>query len=454
MLQSFFYNILFCIAFVLYLPFFVIKLCKRGVGVTDFGERFGIFSHEKRGLLFESRQPVLVHAVSVGEVVVAINFIQRWLARDPALCFVLSVTTTTGHAMALKKLPERTHLIYSPLDFLWSVRSTLSCVNPKLLVIFEVEIWPNLIRQTKKRGCQLALVNCRMSKSSSKGYARFKWFFKPLFDSFSLICAQSRTDIDRLEQITGTRKRMLLCNTMKFDQQAPVVATNTTRQHYVDQVFGPYSLIFSAASTHPGEEEIILNVFLKLKKSYPDLKVILTPRHSERSGEVAKIIENYGVSYTLLIPPGHKFRTSRQAAQLSFKTHEPKRDVDLLLINTTGELLDFLAVSHIVYVGKSLGKNHGGHNIIEPALLAKAVVHGNHMENFQYVVDAFQEEKAALQVSSESQLYDVLYRLVEDESYRKDISIRAYGVVEKYRGATDKTIDALQQIQLTSSSIR
>jgi 3-deoxy-D-manno-octulosonic-acid transferase len=429
MINSILYNLMFIPAFVLYLPFFVKRLIQRGVGTTDFGERFGLFSREKKEMLASYKKPIMIHAVSVGEVIAALNFMKSWQERDSSVQFVLSVTTTTGHAMALKKLLPRTTLIYSPLDFLWSVQSTLNHVNPAMVVIFEVEIWPNLIRQTKKSGAVLALVNCRMSDSSSKGYARFKWFFKPLFDAFDLICAQSNTDIQRLAAITGSRKRTLLCNTMKFDQQAPVLSEGGGRKQFVDEVFADRSLIFSAASTHAGEEEMILEVFKELQKKHPGLKLILTPRHSERSPEVEKIIQNQGISYTKL------------------EGNHQQKKVDVLLVNTTGELINFLAVSDIVFVGKSMCGNHGGHNIIEPALLGKAVIHGTNMENFQYVVDAFQEEEASLMVGNKQELTEKLSKLLADDLYREKIAAKAIGVVEKYRGAIDKTIDSLQQIQ-------
>jgi 3-deoxy-D-manno-octulosonic-acid transferase len=429
MINSIIYNLVFIPAFILYLPFFIKRLIQRGVGTADFGERFGLFSKEKKELLSNLNNPVMIHAVSVGEVIAALNFIKRWQERDSQIQFVLSVTTTTGHAMAQKKLLPGTSLIYSPLDFLLSVQSTLKLVAPSMLVIFEVEIWPNLIRQTKKRGAVLALVNCRMSDSSSKGYARFKWFFKPLFDAFDLICAQSSTDIQRLAAITGNRKRTVLCNTMKFDQQAPVLAEGESRKQFVDKVFGETSLILSAASTHAGEEEMILEVFKELQKEYPRLKLILTPRHSERSPEVEKIITVNELSYTKV------------------KGHKKQTDVDVLLVNTTGELIHFLAVSDIVFVGKSMCGNRGGHNIIEPALLKKVVVHGSHMENFQNVVDAFQEEKASLMVKDKQEFQQVLSKLLADDVYRIKIAKKAFQVVGKYRGAIDKTIDSIQQNQ-------
>ena len=173
---------------------------------------------------------------------------------------------------------------------------------------------------------------------------------------------------------------------------------------------------------------MILELFKELQKNHPGLKLILTPRHSERSGAVEKIINKLGISYTKL------------------KGDPLQKNVDVLLINTTGELLNFLAVSDIVYVGKSMCGNHGGQNIIEPALLKKVVIHGPNMENFPYVVDVFQKEGASLQVASKMELKEALQHLLTEDAYREEMAEKALSVVEKYRGAIEKTIDALRQI--------
>ncbi|MEA3469387.1 MAG: 3-deoxy-D-manno-octulosonic acid transferase [Thermodesulfobacteriota bacterium] len=428
MLNSIVYNLVFTPAFIVYLPWFVKRLVQRGVGTEGFGERFGLFSKEKKGRLAALKDPTWVHAVSVGEVVAALNFMRRWQERDSSVCFVLSVTTTTAHAMAKEKLPPYGTLIYSPLDFLWSVQSALRVIQPTMLVIFEVEIWPNLIRQTRKFGARLALVNSRMSDKSSRGYSKMRWFFKPLFDSFDVICAQSEKDVQRVENIIGSGKNVILCNTMKFDQPLPLATGSEDKTAFVHEVFGDYFQIISAASTHPGEEKMILEVFQHLQTQFNGLKLILTPRHTERSGEVEKIISQYSLSYSLL------------------KTDSPGTGVDVLLVNTTGELIHFLAVSDIVYVGKSMCGNSGGHNIIEPAVFGKVIVHGSQMQNFKQVVEIFQQENASLMVENKKELQDILKRLLADESLRKSYAQRSEQVVTKYRGAIDKTIDALLQL--------
>ena len=215
--QSLLYNILLPIVFVLYLPLFIIKLMKRGGAGQSFWERFGIFSKEKKALLSKFDQPVWIHAVSVGEAVAALNMIRQWQEKDPTVQIVLSTTTTTGQALARKKKPDNVVLIYAPIDFRFAVCAALRNVKPARLVIFEVEIWPNLIIQSKKSGAKLALVNCRVSDRSFKGYSRYAWFFKRLFHSFDLICVQTEEDKRRVDVISGGA-HSVACNTMKFDQ--------------------------------------------------------------------------------------------------------------------------------------------------------------------------------------------------------------------------------------------
>jgi 3-deoxy-D-manno-octulosonic-acid transferase len=179
---------------------------------------------------------------------------------------------------------------------------------------------------------------------------------------------------------------------------------------------------------------MILEVFKRLQSQFTGLKLILTPRHSERSAEVEKLIQQNSLSYSKV------------------ETQNPSKGVDVLLVNTTGELINFLAVSDIVYVGKSMCGNNGGHNLIEPALLGKVVVHGPNMQNFQNVVDVFQEEHASLMVADKEELVAVLSELLSDASHRETYALKATAVVQKYRGAIDRTIDALVQLVESPSS--
>ncbi|MCF7854783.1 MAG: 3-deoxy-D-manno-octulosonic acid transferase, partial [Candidatus Pacebacteria bacterium] len=411
------YNLVLPILFILYLPVFVAKLVRRGGFTHHFWERFGIFSGTQKAVLRALDRPVWIHAVSVGEVVAAAGFIRRWKEHSIDVPFVLSTTTTTGHDMARKKLPEGVPLIYCPIDFWFSVSRVLRLVTPRMLVIFEVEIWPNLVSMANRRGIPVALVNGRMSDTSARGYARHRWFFRPLFERFRLFCVQSEADAERIRRVTSsTETPVHVCGTMKFDQAPPPQAED--KGTILLDAFGEGDhLVWTVGSTHSGEEALVADVFLSLRQEVPDLKMVLVPRHHERTSEVQSVLESKGLSYRLLVPRGD--------------TPAAMESVDVLLVNTTGELMGFYSACDIAYVGKSLAGNEGGHNIIEPAIFGKAVVHGAHMENFRLVADLFRREKATVEVEEDSHLLPAMRDLCRDAARRRDLGARARAVVDK-----------------------
>lgn len=429
------YNLLLPVAMLVYLPVFVYKLVRRGNFLHHFGERFGLYTSGQRAAVKRLRAPVWVHAVSVGEVQAAIPFIRRWQQRQPDLDFVLSVTTTTGYATAQAKLPERVKLIYSPLDFPTCVRAALRLVRPRLLVIFEVEIWPNLITMASRAGTPVVLVNGRMSDRSARGYAKHSWFFRPLLARFSRFCMQSDEDARRVKAVVGEHPEIHVCHNMKFDL-TPDVASQDKRP-LLDAVFGPGErLVWTAGSTHPGEETLVVNVFLALQKLYPQLRLVLVPRHHERAGEAEAVLRERGLSYRLLKLP------SGTEAPAAAPCH-------VLLVNTTGELMAFYAACDIAYVGKSLGGNHGGHNIIEPAMFSKPVIHGCNMENFRLVADIFRKQQAVVEVARDSDLEPAMKDLLESAATRAELGRRARQVIEENRGAIDKTLALLEPLMKT-----
>lgn len=428
------YNLLFPLAFLFYLPAFILKLVRRGGFAHHFWERFALYSAEQRQALARTGGALWVHAVSVGEVVAATGFIRRWQARDPGLRFVLSTTTATGHATARRKLAGDTDtvLIYYPVDFFFSVAQALRVIRPRMLVIFEVEYWPNLVCMAARRGVPVALVNGRMSDRSAAGYAKHKWFFADLFGRFSLMCVQSDADAGRVTRVVGDAVPVHVCNTMKFDQVPDADSAGDEKRYLLDTVFGDGErTVWTAGSTHAGEEDLVADVFARLKGDHPRLKLVLVPRHHERAPEAEAALSKRGLSYRLLLP-----------AEGAATSAEP---VDVLLVNTTGELMDFYSLSDVVFVGKSLAGNTGGHNIIEPAIFGKPILHGAHMENFRFVAGIFREHEAAIEIADDDALEPALRRLLEDEGLRCELGARARRVVERYRGAIDRTIDLLEE---------
>ena len=428
----FLYNLLFPLLFLFYLPFYLLHIFRRGGLSREYWERFGIFGSAKKARLRQLGSVVWIHAVSVGETVAAISFVRAWQERHPDDDIVFSCGTSTAFATAKARMPASVTRVYCPFDFYFPVRRALNLIRPRLLLIFEVEVWPNLILQAKKRGAKIALINGRMSDRSSQGYARWKRIFRPLFNSFDCLCLQSAADLERVARILGEDPRLQVCGSMKFDQVPD--CDSSDQAELLQNFFGPPPrLVFTAGSTHAGEEELVCQAFKVLQKEFAGLKLILVPRHHERAAAVAGLLDEMQLKYRLL--------RDRQPE------NEKQAAVDVLLVNCTGELMNFYAVSDLAYVGKSLGGQSGGHNIIEPAIFGLAVMHGSQMQNFREVVEIFQRAKAARQVERDEDLLPALRELLAEPKKRLELGKRARGVVEQNRGSIERSIDILEQLK-------
>ncbi|MFZ2657378.1 MAG: 3-deoxy-D-manno-octulosonic acid transferase [Victivallales bacterium] len=420
-----FYNLLFPIILLLFLPGLIYKLIRRGGKKRGYLERFGIYSDETKMSLVALKDPVWIHAVSVGETQIALNFIQKWKKRNPVQDFVLSTTTTTGQEIAFTKAPEGTVVIFSPLDFFLFVKLAVNFIRPKMLVIFETELWPNMVCEVRRTGAKVALVNARISDRSAGRYETFRWFFGPILRQMICICAQTEQDKVRLDAISGKLPVQILGN-MKFDQELPAKFAEIDFEQY----FGKGNfIILLGASTHPREEKLIAGAFLNLKKKYPDLRFISVPRHAERGAEIAAEFNGLGLSF----------------ARRSEKTI-PEKPVECLLADTTGELLGIMSKSDIVIVGKCFAGHDEGQNIIEPAILGKAIVTGPEMKNFRFVHRVLKGVHGVFAVESDDKLESAIDKLVSDENHRLEMGEKARSEIAKHRGATEKTIQALEKI--------
>ena len=425
------YNLIFPFLFLLYLPFYLVHIFRRGGLTVDYWERIGIFTEEKKKRLRALENPVWIHAVSVGETVAAVSLVKTILARNPNEKIVFSCGTSTGFATAKAKMPEGVVPIYCPIDLWWAVIHVLNLVRPKALAIFEVEIWPNLIRFAAKKGVKTYLVNGRISDHSSSGYARWKWFFKPIFTAFTDICVQTPEDATRIARIIGDDPRIHVCGTMKFDQIPDCRAAD--KADVLNACFGNGAgrVILTGGSTHPGEEKLLVDAYKAARLRYPQLRLVLVPRHQERANDVVTLLSQEGLTWRL-------------AKDENGATAQNASTADVFLVNTTGELMNYYGMSDICYVGKSLAGQTGGHNIIEPAIFGKAILYGHHMENFRAVAAIFQAEKSAVEVESDDALLPALENLLEHPEERMALGQRARQTVEKHRGAIDRTLNIMK----------
>jgi len=422
----FFYNLFFPVGLLFFLPGLIVKYRNRPGWKSTFGERFGRFTPERVKELAAFHGAVWVHAVSVGEAVVALSSVRAWLRRDPELKIVISTTTTTGQELVRKQLPERCAAIFCPIDFFPWVRRAFDVIRPSELVIFETELWPELIAEARRRGIPAALVNARMSDHSARGYRRFRLFFAPLLRMLDLVAAQSEADLARYLSVAPGVNAVNTGN-LKFDQQVPadLAALDTGRW------FGARpEVLIAAASTHPGEEALIAKTFRGLLAAHPGARLVIVPRHAERGAEVAEILSGEGLSYcrkSLGEPPAHP--------------------VQVLLADTTGEMLSVMKASDIVIMGKSLAGQDEGHNLIEPALLDKPIVTGAVLKNFRFVQQVLRGAGALTEVRADGELAGALDALLRDGSRRRELGEKGGAAIRRNAGAVDRTLDLLSELK-------
>ncbi|MFH0909439.1 MAG: 3-deoxy-D-manno-octulosonic acid transferase [bacterium] len=425
----FFYNILFAIGFFLMLPRFLYRMMRRGGYARDFGQRLARYSPEIIQRLSEGRR-VWIHAVSVGEVFVALRVMREWRTRRPDIRFVLTTTTSTGHAIACKEIAAQDVLLYFPVDFPWITRRVMDLIDPQALVLIELELWPNLVRHASRRGVPILLVNGRISDHSFAGYRKLRFFTSRILPMIDLLCVQSDADRDRMEALGANPDRIRVMGSAKYD----VAAKDTGGEAKARAVIRAAGIkdddpILLGGSTWAGEEGLLLDAFKSLRTSNRGLTLVLAPRHVERAPAVLADIRDRGLSV---------------ARRTDIKDPLPRRP-DVLLLDTTGELKDFYACADVIFIGKSLTR-HGGQNIIEPALFGKPIVVGPNMENFRSVTEDFLAAKALVQVDSQGDLRKSLFDLFRDPAARQSMGARAAQVVRDRAGSIGRTLDLADKL--------
>src|SRR5688500_9937753 len=339
--MRFWYNVFFTIFFLASSPYYFWRMSRRGNWQAGFRERFGKFSTRFKQAL-TNRHVLWIHAVSVGEVNIATQLIRAIETRLPNLKIVVSTTTSTGMGELRKRLPSHVEKIYYPIDRRKYVSRALRVVNPEAIVLVEAEIWPNFLWSARSRGIPTFLVNARLSDRSFRGYRRFGFLFRQLFRSFAGVGVQNEADRDRLLALGSRAEAIRIVGNLKFDgailAERPAIDVMTL----LAQIgVGASDTIIVAGSTHAGEEAILGRVYQKLRKEFPNLFLIVVPRHMERGKEAGKDLESLGLRVV--------YRT-----ELSAEVRRGRRDVDCLLVNTTGELRYFYHPATIIFVGKSL----------------------------------------------------------------------------------------------------
>lgn len=373
---------------------------------------------------------VWFHAVSVGEVNLIAGLVAAYRAANPEHRVVISTTTDTGYDLARSRFSDLP-VFFLPLDLSWAVKRTFQTLRPSLLVLAELEIWPNLVRFAQHSGCRVAIANGRLSERSGRRYQRLRRFFAPTFQRLDWVGCQDAESARRF-LACGTRQEALtITGSIKFDN-APE-NRDTLEVHRLARWTGvdPWHQVLIAGSTQAGEELAALATYRELSPLYRQLRLIIVPRHKERFDEVAELIRGSG------------FQLRRRSDQHSPAEHWSADTV--ILADTIGELRHWWGLSRIAFVGGSFG-NRGGQNMLEPAGYGCATCFGPHTENFAEIASRLLQADAAVRVPTPAEFTRFVAKCLEQPHQAEDLGLRARAVVQKHRGATAKTVEQLGRL--------
>jgi len=423
------YSVLTLAAFVVVSPYFVYQAIRYKKYIGTLRQRLGFLPITFN---LDAEQSIWIHAVSVGEALTARALAADLKARYPRLRLFLSTTTIAGQQVARRSLSNVDAVFYFPFDWTFIVRRTLRIVRPRVFVMMETEIWPNLLRECRRQGVKTVLINGRISSRSYPRYRLVRRFFARVLADVDRCCMQSEESARRLIELGAEPSRVTVTGSLKFDSlELPAATAHGKPRERVLRFFrlSPSRTVVVAGSTLRGEESALLRAFARIKSTLPIALLVIAPRHPERFAEVERTSRDAG------------FVTTRRS-ELPIDA-EPRADV--VVLDTIGELAQLYQVATAVFVGGSL-VDQGGHNILEPAIFGKPIVFGAHMQNFKEIADAFVANDAAVQVRSEDELANVLLQLVTDPVRRARLGAAARALVEANRGAKAKTLDVIADL--------
>lgn len=370
------------------------------------------------------RAVVWLHAPSVGESLATRPFVRGLKAQFPDVAVVLSVLTPTAYRAATSRLPEADVVIYFPLDHPLCVRRVLGQIQPSVFFFTETELWPNCLSILHRHGVPTVLVSGRFSARAAHRYGLLRPVFGPVLRSLSLCCMQTQTDAERVIAAGVPRERVVVTGNFKVDGSTESDDRGKAILHELGLADRP---VLIAASTHRGEEEILLDGYRRLRTHLPTLLLLLAPRHPQRFGEVETLLKKSGLGYT--------------------KRSQPSGDpaIGVFLLDSLGELASFYSSAAVVFVGGSLVKGPGGHSVIEPALARVPVVFGPHTRNFASVVEALKHTGGGREVTDAGSLAHHALPLLSDLSVSRQVGRRAYAAIRQEHGAVERTLSVIRE---------
>jgi 3-deoxy-D-manno-octulosonic-acid transferase len=430
-----FYSLASLLAFVVVSPFFLYQAIRYNKYVGSLGQRLGYLPVSFN---LDGDRSIWIHAVSVGEVLTARALVPDLRGRYPGLRLFVSTTTMTGQRVARSNIQGVDAVFFFPFDFGFIVKRTLRLVRPRLFIMMETEIWPNLLRACRRQGVRTMLVNGRISSRSYPRYRLARPLFRRVLDHIDRFCMQSEESARRIVDIGADPARVTVTGSLKFDSlEVPTAESLGRGPGRVLRFFrtSPGRTVIIAASTLKGEEDLVLAAFRRVKHQSPDALLVLAPRKPERFAEAETIVRREGFSVV-------------RRSDLPIDA-EPRQDV--VVLDTIGELARLFQIATVVFVGGSL-VDAGGHNILEPAVFGKPILFGPHMQNFAEIARTFLEHRAAVQVTTGRELEDTLVALAADPVRRASLGAAARALVEANRGAKDKSLAAIAELLPPASS--
>lgn len=376
------------------------------------------------------KEGIWIHAVSFGEAMLAIPIIQAIQKQYPEVSITVTNMTPTGSEKIRTVFGNQVSNFYVPYDLPGIMRRFIKKIQPRLVIIIETELWPNMLNELKKQDIPVILANGRLSAKSAANYKKIPRLIKDMLNCFTQIFIQTEAEAKRYQELGCDPNKIVITGSIKFDIIIPENLELSARQ--LRQQLGIDRSIFIAASTHEGEEVQILKAFMAAKKDIPDLLLLLVPRHPERFEKVAVLCQE------------HTLTVVRRSSG-----HHCIKDTDVFLGDTMGELLLFYAVSDAVFVGGSLVEV-GGHNLLEPAALAKAIITGPYMHNFLRITELLLAAKGICQITDSEGLTKSIIELIQIPSLQKELGLNAKKVVLENRGALKKHMDAIFKIYTTA----
>lgn len=407
---------LYSLLLTMLLPVVFLRLCWRARKLPAYNQRW----LERLGIFPDPHIPaggIWLHAVSVGEVVAAIPLIKALQQNMPDIALTVTTTTPTGSARVRQAFANTVTHVYLPYDLPLFLNNFIQRINPKRLIIMETELWPNLLHVCNQQQIPILIANGRLSDRSFANYRKIKWLIQPMLKNITLVAAQSAQDADRFLQLGLDKDKLHITGNLKFDVDLPERTASL-----VDR------LVWVAASTHNGEEEIVLQVYKQLKPQFPNLLLILVPRHPDRFAEVAALLTKHAVKYV-----------QRSLQQ------DPTSDTDVLFGDSMGEMQYYYGLADFAFVGGSLVPI-GGHNLLEPAAQGVPSITGPHISNFREISAKLANAQAIIVVENVTQLTTTVAAWCADPIARQTAGAQGLQVLKQNRGAMQQVLTLTDQL--------